>query len=230
VLETACGTGIVTRELRCRLPPTTALVATDLNQPMIDAARAALGDPPGIEWRQADCTALPFEDGSFGAVVCQFGMMFVPDKGAAVREARRLLAGGGLLAFNVWDDLASNPFSRAVNEVVAGVFPSDPPRFFEVPYGSNDPAAWSRLLAEHGFVDPALDWVDFEARSPTAAQLALGLVRGTPVSNQIAERGGDFDAIVEAATAALTELGGAAPFRSPMRALVVTARAPAPGG
>src|SRR4051794_35328232 len=109
VLEIACGTGILTRQLRARLAPDVRLLATDLNQPMIDQARARLADVSGIEWQQADSTALPFESASFGAVVGQFGLMFPPDKQAALREARRVMPAGGLLAFNVWDSLAHNP-------------------------------------------------------------------------------------------------------------------------
>ena len=225
VLETACGTGILTRQLRMRLPQATRLVATDLNQPMIDHARARLGDAGQIEWQQADCAALPFPAASFSALACQFGLMFVPDKPAAFREARRVLAGGGLLAFNVWDSLAHNPYARVVQETVAGFLPDDPPTFFDVPYGFHDAGAWRDLLSAHGFAEQELESVTLEARSPTAEQLAVGFVRGTPLSNAIQERGGAFDRIVEAVAAALARLGGEAPFRSTMRALVVTARA-----
>jgi SAM-dependent methyltransferase len=225
VLETACGTGVLTRQLRARLAPAVRLVATDLNQPMLDHAQAALGSASPIEWQQADCTALPFPSGSFTALACQFGLMFVPDKPVAFHEARRVLADGGLLAFNVWDSLAQNPYARVVQDTIAGFFPADPPRFFDIPHGFHDAGAWRDLLSAGGFVDQEHEWVTLEARSPTAAQLAAGLVRGTPMSNAIAARGGDFEPIVDAVAAALARLGGAAPFRATMRALVVTARA-----
>jgi ubiquinone/menaquinone biosynthesis C-methylase UbiE len=225
VLETACGTGILTRQLRARLPPAVRLVATDLNQPMIDHARAMPGSTEQIEWQRADCAALPFPPASFSALVCQFGLMFVPEKPAAFREARRVLADGGLLAFNVRDSLAHNPYARVVQEAVAGFFPDDPPRFFDVPYGFHDVGAWRDLLTAHGFAEQAIEPVTLEARSTTAEQLAVGFVRGTPLSNAIQERGGAFDRIVEAAAAALARLGGEAPFRSTMRAIVITARA-----
>jgi SAM-dependent methyltransferase len=225
VLETACGTGILTRQLRARLSPAVRLVATDLNQPMIDHARAMLGDVGQIEWQRADCAALPFPPASFTALACQFGLMFVPDKPAAFREARRVLADGGLLAFSVWDSLAHNPYARVVQETVAGFFPDDPPTFFDVPYGFHDAAAWTDLLSAHGFAEQEVESVTLEARSPTAEQLAVGFVRGTPLSNAIQERGGASDRIAEAVAAALARLGGEAPLRSTMRALVVTARA-----
>jgi SAM-dependent methyltransferase len=225
VLETACGTGILTRQLRARLSAAVRIVATDLNQPMIDHARTRLGSTGQVEWQQADCAALPFPPASFTALVCQFGVMFVPDKPAAFREARRVLADGGLLAFNVWDSLVHNPYARVVQETIAGFFPADPPRFFDVPYGFHDVGAWRDLLTTHGFAEQGLESVTLEVRSPTAELLAVGLVRGTPVSNAIQERGGAFDRIVGAVAAALARLGGEAPFRSTMRAIVVMARA-----
>lgn len=225
VLETACGTGILTRELRARLPDAARLVATDLNQPMIEFARAAPGSPDRTEWQRADFTALPFPPSSFTALVCQFGVMFVPDKAAVFREARRVLAKGGLLAFNVWDSLAANPYARVAQDAIASCFPDDPPRFYDLPYGFGDPEPWRNMLDAHGFVGTHIEAVSIEASSPTARELAVGLVRGTPMANMIQQRGGDFERITEAVSAALAEFGGAAPFRSPQRALVFIARA-----
>jgi ubiquinone/menaquinone biosynthesis C-methylase UbiE len=192
---------------------------------MIDHARARLDGAGEIVWQQADCTALPFPPASFTTLACQFGLMFVPDKPLAFREARRVLTDGGLLAFNVWDSLAHNPYAQLVQETIGGFFPADPPRFFDVPHGFSDASAWEELLRAHRFAQPAFERVTLELHSPAAEQLALGLVRGTPMSNAIAARGGDFGPIVGAVAAALAQLGGAAPFRAPMRALVVTARA-----
>jgi ubiquinone/menaquinone biosynthesis C-methylase UbiE len=227
VLEIACGTGIVTQRLRTHLDPVVPLVATDLNQPMIDYARATKfrEDSPHLEWRQADAVNLPFPDSSFAVVVCQFGLMFVPDKPAAFREARRVLANGGLFAFNVWDSLANNPYAQIAYETVSEFFPTDPPRFFEVPYGFHNPDVLRSLLTDHGFERIQIEHVPLEAVSTSARSLATGLVTGTPVSLAIHERGGSFEPIVEAVTAALSRLGGAAPFRSPMQAVIVTARA-----
>jgi ubiquinone/menaquinone biosynthesis C-methylase UbiE len=225
VLETACGTGILTRRLRERLPAEVRLVATDLNQPMLDYAQAKLASLAGIEWQQADCTALPFPEASFSALVCQFGAMFVPDKAAIFGEARRVLSDGGLLAFSVWGSLAENHYAEVVQETIGSFFRGDPPRFFDVPHGFGDEALWAELVRTQSFGEPRLEWLELEAQSPTAEQLAIAMVRGTPMSNAIRERGGDFEQIVAAVTEALARLGGAAPFRAPMRALFVTARA-----
>jgi SAM-dependent methyltransferase len=226
VLETACGTGVLTRRLRACLAPAVRLAATDLSQPMIEYARARPGSELEITWQQADCTALPFASRSFTAAACQFGLMFVANKPAAFREARRVLVDGGLLAFSVWDSLEHNPYAGVTQATIARLFPADPPRFFHaVPYAFPDPLAWRDLLGAHGFAQPEFEWVTLEARSPTARQLALGLVRGTPVSQAIEDRRGDFDRVVDAVAEALTRLGGEAPFRSTMQALVVTATA-----
>jgi ubiquinone/menaquinone biosynthesis C-methylase UbiE len=225
VLETACGTGILTRQLRAHLSPATRLVATDLNEPMLDYARAKLGGAEHTDWRQADAAALPFPPASFAAVVCQFGLMFVPDKPAAFREARRVLVAGGLFTFNVWDSLARNPFGRIAHETIAGFFPTDPPNFYEVPFGFHDPDVLRHLLAAHGFGQVEIERVTLEAYSPSAESFAVGLVKGNPVSIAIQERGVPFDPIVEAVATALARVGGNNPFRSTMQALVVTARA-----
>ncbi|HET8974087.1 MAG TPA: methyltransferase domain-containing protein, partial [Pseudolabrys sp.] len=80
VLETAAGTGVLTRALASALPARTRLMVTDLNQPMLDHAKGRQPADSRIEWRQADALTLPFENQSFDAVACQFGAMFFPDK------------------------------------------------------------------------------------------------------------------------------------------------------
>jgi ubiquinone/menaquinone biosynthesis C-methylase UbiE len=225
VLEVACGTGILTQQLRAHLPPATPIVASDLNEPMLDYARTKLSGAKRIDWQQADAAALPFPSASFAAVVCQFGLMFVPDKPAAFREARRVLTEGGLLAFNVWGDLAHNPFGRIAHETIARFFPADPPNFYQVPFGFHDPDVLRHLLVSHGFAQVEIEQVTLEVRSPSAESFALGLVRGNPISLAIQERGATFEPIVEAVVAALTLVGGNQPFRSTMQALIITARA-----
>jgi ubiquinone/menaquinone biosynthesis C-methylase UbiE len=225
VLEIACGTGILTRQLRAHLPASLRLVATDLNEPMLDYARTKLGETQFIDWQQADAAALPFPSASFAAVVCQFGLMFVPDKPLAFREARRVLSEGGLLAFNVWDDLAYNPFGRIAHETIAGFFPTDPPNFYQVPFGFHDPQVLRQLLETNGFTQVEIERVTLDACSSSAQAFAIGLVKGNPVSLAIRQRGGSPEPIVEAVAAALAQVGGDQPFRSTMQAVVVTARA-----
>jgi ubiquinone/menaquinone biosynthesis C-methylase UbiE len=226
VLEIACGTGLLTRWLLDRLAPGARLVATDLNGAMLDYARRKLGEPPGVEWQTADAVALPFPDGSFGAAVCQLGIMFVPDKAAAMREARRVLEPGGLFAFHVWDKLDANPHAKAANDAIAALLPNNPVvSFTEVPYGFNDESLIRQLLAGSGFADVRIERAEIEIVSPTARSLAIGAVRGTPRALMLEERGISLDAVVDAVAAALVRAGGDNPYRSPGRALVVMARA-----
>src|SRR4051812_39330892 len=128
VLETAAGTGVATRALARALPAGTPIVATDLNRPMLDLAAARM-ETAEVTWQQADALALPFGDGTFDAVACQFGAMFFPDRAAAYREARRVLRRGGQFVLSVWDRIGRNELAHVVDGAVAAQFPDDPPRF-----------------------------------------------------------------------------------------------------
>ncbi len=225
VLELACGTGILTQALRTHLPATVPIVATDLGQDMLDFARRARGTLENVEWKQADATVLPFDSASFAAVACQFGVMFFPDKLKAFRQARRVLNDDGVFLFNVWGDLAHNEFARLAHETLANLYPDNPPNFYTVPYGFNDPEVLRRLLTESNFGSVEIQTVTMEARSASARDLAIGYIAGTPASTAVRERGGDIEAIVDTLTDAYVRLGGDNPFHAPMQALVVTAHA-----
>ena len=224
-LELACGTGVLTRRLLARLGKDASLVATDLNPPMLAEAQRRVDPDPRLAWRQADMAALPFEDGAFGAVACQFGLMFPPDKAAAFREIRRVLRPGGAFHFNVWASLEENPSDLPVVEVLARLFPGNPPTFLATPFGFHDEALIRSLMEAADFSDVQVAHLTLECRGATAADVARGFVRGTPLSVDLAERGADFDAVEAAITAELIPVGGAAPFSCPMKALVVEGRA-----
>lgn len=225
LLETAAGTGRVTKALAAAAPRA-RILATDLNQPMLDtAARLVLA--PNVEWRQADAQALPFAGASFDAVVCQFGVMFFPDKAAGFAEARRVLAPGGRYVFNVWDDLAANDISRIVHEAMAEIFPKDPPAFLErTPFGYHDRDVIHAALEAAGFSSVAFDVVTLELRSPSALDAATGLCMGTPLRGEIEARDPEgLDAATEEAAAALAEAFGRGEIVGGSRVLVVTAAA-----
>ncbi len=225
VLEIACGTGIATRHLRGRLPAGARLTATDLNEPMLAHARRKLDGVKGIEWRQADAGVLPFPPASFEAAVCQFGLMFVPDKAAACREVRRVLAPGGAFLSNVWDSLDRNRFARIAHETIGGFFKSDPPTFYQVPFSLSRTDELQALLAGAGFDGVQIEPVALEGRGPSAGELARGLVEGNPVGSAIRERGGvTVDEVVQAVAAAVAREFGDRPVRLPLRAFVLRAR------
>ena len=151
VLETAAGTGVLTRAMVSILAAEAHIVATDLNQPMLDRAALSPGDGR-IEWRQADALALPFTDQSFDAVACQFGAMFFPDKVLAYKEARRILRPGGRFFFNVWGPISDNEFADTVTDALAVLFPYDPPRFMaRTPHGYHDVERIRQDLDAAGF-------------------------------------------------------------------------------
>jgi SAM-dependent methyltransferase len=209
--------------LRATLPSDAQLVATDVNQAMLDCARARLRNVAQVVWKRADCAALPFASASFSALACQFGVMFVANKRAVVREGRRVVVNGGLLAFNVWASLPYNVYARVAQEAAARTLGAEATHFFDVAYGSADIDAWCSLLRAHNFAVQELDWLELPVYSPTAERLALGFVHGTPLRGALEVLGGQPGRVVEAVSSALARLGGEAPFRSTMRALVITA-------
>jgi SAM-dependent methyltransferase len=165
--------------------------------------------------------ALPFEEGSFDVVVCQFGMMFMPDKTTAMQEAFRVLKKGGTFLFNVWDSLAANEMSRVAHETILSFFPEDPVRFFETPFGFYDVPQMRGWLEDAGFRDIEVTPVDFHCASPSATDAATGLVQGTPVVVAVKERDpAQIPKLTEAVAAALARDCGDKPCRAPMRALV----------
>lgn len=223
VLEIAAGTGVVTRHLAARLAPEVAIVATDLNQPMLDTA-AAVGTARPVQWRQADAMQLPFDDGAFDAVVCQFGAMFFPDKGKAFGEARRVLRPGGLFLFNVWDRIEDNEFADVVTEALATVFPQDPPRFMaRIPHGYHDRSAIERDVAQGGFTARArIDTVTARSRAASARIPAIAYCQGTPLRSEIEAR--DASRLAEAtdvAAGAVARRFGAGPVDGKIQAHVV---------
>jgi SAM-dependent methyltransferase len=189
VLEIAAGTGVVTRELASVLPQSISIVATDLNQPMLDLAQA-VGTRRPVVWRQADAMQLPFPDATFDAVVCQFGVMFFPDKAKAFSEARRVLGPGGVFIFNVWDRIADNEFADTVTTALEVLFPESPPRFLaRTPHGYYDSSTIERDLASGGFAaSPAISTVAARSRATSPRIPAIAYCQGTPLRNEIEAR------------------------------------------
>lgn len=189
VLEIAAGTGVVTRALASALDENVSVVATDLNQAMLDHA-SAVGTKRAVEWRQADAMQLPFGDATFDAVVCQFGVMFFPDKSKAFSEARRVLKPGGVFVFNVWDRITENEFADVVTTALVSLFPKDPPRFLaRTPHGYHDHRVIERDLANGGFCNaPRIDTLAARSRASSFRIPAIAYCQGTPLRNEIETR------------------------------------------
>lgn len=227
VLELAAGTGAVTRALLKALPPSVRIIATDLNEAMLRQGEQHARSV-AVTWQQADAQKLPFDDAAVDAIVCQFGVMFLPDKPQAYREAWRVLRPGGRYVFNVWGSLPDNEMSDIVTRAVAAAFPDDPPGFFaRTPFGYHDPAAIRQELTAAGFAEIAIETVDKLSRAPSAAEAALGLCQGTPLRGEIEARAASrLDEVTQIAAEALARRYGAAAFEQAMRAHVVTAYRP----
>jgi len=224
ILEVAAGTGVVTRAMASALPPSASIVATDLNQAMLDQA-AAVGTQRPVEWRQADAMQLPFADESFDAVVCQFGAMFFPDKAKAFAEARRVLKPGGVFLFNVWDRIGENEFAETVTRALESVFPQDPPRFMaRTPHGYHDRRAIERDLADGGFQRaPRIDTIAARSRAASPRIPAIAYCQGTPLRNEIEARdAGRLGAATDVAAQAIAERFGQGAVDGKIQAHVIT--------
>jgi ubiquinone/menaquinone biosynthesis C-methylase UbiE len=225
LLEVACGTGAVTRALAKRCP-SARITASDLNPPMIEHARGTLPSENNVEWREADALALPFSSESFDVVLCQFGVMFLPDKVQGYREARRVLKPGGRYLFNVWDSIETNEFADLVTRSLADVFPTNPPRFLaRTPHGYCDADRIRDDLRDAGFTRVEMTTVEHRSRAASARYPAVAYCQGTPLRGEIAAL--DPTGLARAtdvAAAALSARFGAGPVDGRIQAIVITAR------
>ena len=186
---------------------------------------AARGTSRPVEWRQADAMQLPFEDAVFDVVVCQFGVMFFPDKAKAFAETRRVLTPGGAFVFNVWDRIDENELADTVTTALASVFPDDPPRFMaRTPHGYGDCDVICRDLLAGGFAAPVqLDTVTMRSVAPSARVAGVAFCQGTPLRAEIEARDpAGLEKATDAAAKAVAGRFGAGAVSAKMQAHVVT--------
>jgi SAM-dependent methyltransferase len=218
VLEIACGTGLITREIRKRLSPTRKLVATDLNKPMLDFARDKLSGVEGIEYREADALNLPFGDAEFAVVVCGLGLMFVPDRKRALAEMRRVTRQGGCIVLSTWDAIEENTYAKVYAETIESLFPNDPEVRFRLPWELHDEKVLRDLLSSSGYKDIEI----VKNRMPVGGDprtIATGQVRGTPRGNLLEKKGMSMEEAIDRVTAAIETM------REPGYATVIITRA-----
>jgi SAM-dependent methyltransferase len=228
VLEVAAGTGVVTRAMAAGLAASVEVTATDLNAPMIDYA-TSVGTARRVRWQVADVTALPFDDGAFDAVVCQFGAMFFPDKTAAFAEVSRVLRSRGVFIFNVWDRIEHNELAHVVTTAVASLFPDDPPLFLaRTPHGYHQEATIRTDVRAGGFeTTAAFEAVEARSRAASCDLPAFAYCQGTPLRNEIEAR--DPSRLAEAtdaAAAAIRRRFGPTDIDAKIRGYVITTTKP----
>ncbi|KQV63790.1 methyltransferase domain-containing protein [Rhizobium sp. Root1220] len=226
VLETAAGSGVVTRALAPGLPQGASYTATDLNQPMLDYAASKQPPDIRIKWHQADALALPFENATFDLVCCQFGAMFFPDRPTGYREARRVLKPGGHFLFSVWDRIEENVFADDVTNALATIFPDDPPRFLaRTPHGYHDTALIRRELEDAGFSHVEIDTRAEQSRASSPRLPAVAYCQGTVLRNEIEARGGKLEAATDYAASVIANRHGSGEIAAKIQAHVITAMA-----
>lgn len=220
VLEIAAGTGIVTRHLRNALPQNVKVIATDLNESMLEYAQRKFNGYENIEFETAEADNLSYPPAFFDAVVSQFSLMFFPDKQIAINETARVLKPGGTFIFNIWDSFEHNHLLQTVNEALIQLFVDDPPKFFDVPYCYYQIDEVKRLLGLAGFGDIEISVLPRISHSETARHVALATILGTPVSLQIVERGFELKQVVVIVEDAVSEKYGYSSIEAKMQAIV----------
>ncbi|WP_277453148.1 class I SAM-dependent methyltransferase [Janibacter sp. DB-40] len=223
VLETAAGTGAVTRSLH-RLLPSARITATDLSPGMLDRAATVLPSSDLVRWIPADAQDLPFDDASFDAVMCQFGVMFFPDRPGAYAQVRRVLRPGGRHVMAVWGRIEDNEASLAVAEALTVLFVDDPPQFLRrTPFGYTDVTVIRTELEDAGFTDVSIRTVTHHSRPTSARDIAVAHCQGTPLAHILAERHVDTARTTAELTRLLEARWGTQPYVGRLSAHVVTA-------
>lgn len=224
ILEIACGTGIVTGKLHEAFP-SSEITATDINPDMLKFAQSKFNPESNIIWKTADAMKLPFEDNTYDAVICQFGVMFFPDKQAAINEVFRVLKPGGIFIFNTMDKIEANDILYTVNETLKNLFKENTPNFFEIVFSLYNKEQIEKLLLNSGFNDVRFNIINECTTGKSAHSVATGLIEGTPVSNQINQMNTiSIPEVQNEVEKAIAAKHGDGPVRGKVKAIVFSGR------
>lgn len=188
VLELACGTGRVTRHLVDLIPDNGSLMATDLNPGMLEIAQSKIKSEK-ILWKIVNAQDLPFYNGQFDHVVCQFGVMFFPDKEKSFREVNRVLKAGGKYIFYTWESVENNPRIDLMWKVIEEVFGSESPDFLQKgPHSFFNKKEIEHLLVNAGFKNVRIETVAKTPKYNQPDDLIKGFTEGSPLANYLSEK------------------------------------------
>lgn len=198
VLEIACGTGRVTRHLRKVLPASVRLFATDISADMLAITKRELNNN-GIIFQVEDAQKLSFADNSFDVVICQFGMMFLPEKEKGFEEVLRVLKPGGKFMFFTWDDTLKVPIFRAlIDDLVLPHFQDEDTKRFKVPFAMNDPKMLENMLMNAGFKQAGAKVISLKSGITSPDFVVDGFFRKHPLGREIMTKApSEFETIAQ---------------------------------
>lgn len=166
-LDVGCGTGSLALALAER-GGSGRVAGIDIALPYIAFARTrpAAG---AIDFAIGDASSLPCADRSFAAALAQLSLNFVPDAARAVREMRRVVRPGGVVAAAVWDFRGGLVFQRLFWDTAAGLDPAAGAardKLFSSPLALPEglPLLWRETgltTVEHGSITIRMDFADF---------------------------------------------------------------------
>lgn len=225
MLEIACGTGISTYYIRNSLVGDIHITATDVNPAMLDYAKSKHGDLDGVTFEVADALSLPYEDNSFDAVVCQFGIMFFPDKLKGLQEMHRVLKPGGTLYLTVWDKIEKNESALIIYFSIEKFFESNPPQFTKIPFSFNDIESIKEIFSNAGFKNCNHNIVAETVKGIPAIDVARGWITGSPNIIEINERAvASTEEIIKSVSDAIIEKLGPEPIAFDLQEIIFTAK------
>lgn len=219
-LDVGCGTGVAARALAVRVGASGKVSGLDVNEGMLTVARTVA---PDIDWRQGAAEALPFEDGSFDAVVSQFALMFFEDKVAALAEMMRVLQPGGTMVVAVWDALENTPGYAAMVALLQRLFGDAPAEALRAPYSMGQPEVLEAFFDEAGIRDVTVSTRPGTARFPSLASWVHTDIKGWTLADMIGDE--QMQRLLEEARIALKPFvmsDGRIEFNAPAHLVMVT--------